>query len=54
MQEFKDFNSIKMDDKVDLFIGMGSMNIGQDKNEIIADPSHQSKATNPFLSWMIF
>jgi predicted alpha/beta superfamily hydrolase len=44
MQEFKDFNSIKMDDKVDLFIGMGSMNIGQDKNEIIADPSHQSKS----------
>jgi predicted alpha/beta superfamily hydrolase len=44
LQNLKISTPSKLDDKVDLFIGMGSMNIGQDKNEIIADPSHQSKS----------
>ncbi|HBH47972.1 MAG TPA: esterase [Bacteroidales bacterium] len=49
LREFKDFNSTKTSDKVDLFIGMGSFNIGQDKKEIIADPSHWSENYEPLF-----
>ena len=42
-QEFKDFNATKTDDKINLFIGMGSLNIGQNMNEVLEDSSYWAK-----------
>jgi predicted alpha/beta superfamily hydrolase len=40
IQEFKDFKATKTDDMISLFIGMGSLNIGQNKNDVLADTSY--------------
>lgn len=40
LQEFKDFSANNTDTKINLFIGMGSLNIGQDKDDIMASNSY--------------
>ena len=40
LQEFKDFNTTHTDTKITLFIGIGSLNIGQNKDDIMASSSY--------------